>query len=194
MKKPERMEEQDTRFQESPVGRAVSDRLEESVFRRRSLKRQTAGILLFLAIILLLTRVLFGLAKVEGCSMYPQYHEGDLVVFSRVSGSPERGDVILVKVPDGQTLIKRVIGLPGEEVYIDGRTGTVLINGKELEEEYGPTEPEGYLAYPVVLGEGEYFVLGDNRGNSMDSRYYGPIGKSQIKGEVWVTLRMDGRM
>lgn len=193
MKKPERMEEQNTRFPESPVGRALETRLEESVFRRRSLKRQTAGILLFFVIILLLTRVLFGLARVEGCSMYPEYHEGDLIIYSRVTGDIERNDVVLVEMPDGRTLIKRVIGMPGEEVYIDSQTGTVFIDGVELEEEYGPTEPEGYLSYPAALGEGEYFVLGDNRGDSMDSRYYGPVKEEWIRGKVWMIFRMSGR-
>lgn len=179
---------------ESVVLSAIRERMEEEQEEKRSWRRWLVGTGSLAAAVLLLFRVFFGLAVVEGSSMYPQYHEGDLVLFQRMFVSPARGDVVLVEAPDGRTLIKRVAGLPGEEVYIDGQTGTVYIDGEELSEEYGPTEPEEYLSYPVRLGEGEYFVLGDNRGNSMDSRYYGPIGESQIRGEVRITLRMDERM
>lgn len=193
MKNPKSREEWEVRMSESLVGKAVGERLEETVYRKKSLKRQVVGIVLILAVAVLFTRVLFGLALVEGSSMYPEYHDGDLVVYSRIAGNPERDDVILVKVDDSRILIKRVIGLPGEEVYIDGGTGSVFINGNKLEEEYGATDPEEYLSYPVTLGEDEYFVLGDNRGNSLDSRYYGPVMDDRIRGEVLMTFRMGAQ-
>lgn len=166
---------------------------EEAVFRKKSLKRQITGSVLFLAVVFLFTRILFGLAKVDGCSMYPEYHDDDLIVYARLFDSPERNDVILVEMQDGRTLIKRVIGLPGEKVYIDGRTGAVFIDGIDLEEEYGATDPEEYISYPVALGKDEYFVLGDNRGNSLDSRYYGSVEDEQIRGKVLMTFRVDGK-
>lgn len=192
-KKPRKKESQSEIYGESPVERALIERREETAFYRRSLKREGVVLLLFLVGMLLLNRVLFGLARVDGSSMYPEYHDRDLVLYLRMSGEPKRNDVVLVDMEDGRTLIKRVIGLPGEEVYIDDSTRTVFIDGRELEEEYGPTDPERVLSYPVKLGEGEYFVLGDNRNASMDSRYCGAVTRGQIRGKALITLRVTAK-
>lgn len=189
---PESREEQETaHLSDNLVGKALEAKMEETVFRRKSLKRQIIVTVFLMAVILLLFRVIFGLAKVEGSSMYPEYHDGDIVVYLRLTDSPERNDVVLVKMNDGRILIKRVIGLPGEEVYIDGRTGSVFIDGMELQEDYSATDPGEVLRYPLTLEEDEYFLLGDNRDNSMDSRSYGPVTADQIRGKVLMTFRID---
>lgn len=145
----------------------------------------------FLAfLLLLLFHVFFGLAVVDGNSMSPEFQDGDVILYSRSPGTLQRNDTVLLRTEEGKTQIKRIIGLPGEEVYIDRRTGTVMIDGIQLEEDFGTTLPGTDPDYPVFLGENEYFVLGDNREDSIDSRDYGPISSSRIKGTIYMTLRV----
>ena len=82
-----------------------------------------------------------------------------------------------------------MVGLPGETVQING-SGEIYINGEKLEENYGKEiiRDAGAVASPIALGENQYFVLGDNRNNSTDSRIIGPIDKSEIIGKLWRTL------
>lgn len=109
---------------------------------------------------------------VEGPSMIPTLHSGERLIVDELSyrfGSPERGDVIVFRYPSnpGEFFVKRLVALPGEEVAIhDGR---VWVNGRPLIEDYLPTETPGEFG-PVIVPEDHYFVLGDNRGNSADSR------------------------
>lgn len=173
------------------VQQAVRARLEEERRDKKDRRNWAIGTVALLSLIFLLTRVFFGIAVVEGSSMNPNYMDSDLVLFTRVHGTLDRGGVVLVRPDDDRVLIKRVVGLPGEEVYIDQRTGAVMIDGEELEEAYiqGSTRRSSIEEYPITLGEDEYFVLGDNRENSMDSRDYGPVSSGQIKGEILVILR-----
>lgn len=173
------------------VQQAVRARLEEERRDKKDRRNWAIGTVALLSLIFLLTRVFFGIAVVEGSSMNPNYMDSDLVLFTRVHGTLDRGGVVLVRPDDDRVLIKRVVGLPGEEVYIDQRTGAVMIDGEELEEAYiqGSTRRSSIEEYPITLGEDEYFVLGDNREKSMDSRDYGPVSSGQIKGEILVILR-----
>jgi signal peptidase I len=107
---------------------------------------------------------------------------------------PHRFDIVVFPVGDKKKVfyIKRIIGLPGETVQIiDGK---VYINNKLLKENYGKEvisiDREGIAAKPVMLGKGDYFVLGDNRNHSMDSRdpEVGNISKSSIIGKAWVRV------
>ena len=115
---------------------------------------------------------------VEGSSMEPSFHDGQRLMVEKVSyrfGEPKRGDVVVFRYPSAprRKFIKRIIGLPGDEITI--KNGFLHINGQRLEEDYinGPT----YGTYsaptfgPVLVPDGHYFVLGDNRRNSDDSRY-----------------------
>lgn len=99
---------------------------------------------------------------------------------------PDRGEVVVFSFPgDGppRDFVKRVIGLPGEEVKImDGR---VYVDGERLDETY--LDAGDYSTHgPVRLEDGEYFVMGDNRGNSNDSRNWGPVPEENLLGKVWV--------
>ena len=102
--------------------------------------------------------------------------------------TPQRGDIIIFKFPDDESenFIKRVIGLPGETVQIKGET--IYINGKPLKEDYGkdPITDAGIAEEPITLGDDEYFMLGDNRGNSTDSRdpSVGCVKRDWIVGKV----------
>lgn len=124
-------------------------------------------------------------AYVMGDSMIPTYHEGDMVWVCRVA-TPERGSKVVVwDEEDQKDIIKRVIALPGETIQIEDNV--VYVDGKILEEDYlndCGEYYEGIASDPVELGEGEYFVMGDNREVSRDSRVIGPIESSDIIGVV----------
>ncbi len=132
--------------------------------------------------------------EVIGNSMHPTYKNGEYLMANRISyrlGEPERGDVIIFKYSDTQDFIKRVIGLPGDTVML--KDGQLYLNNKLLDE-------SDYLADSVYTnggeylkeGEskkvpaGEYFVCGDNRPHSSDSRVFGPIPEKDIKGKAWI--------
>lgn len=128
-----------------------------------------------------------------GDSMNPVLENGDTVLVNRIiydASTPKRGDIIVFK-PNGNenmhSYIKRIIGLPGETVQIvDGK---IYIDGEVLEEEYTTSSLEiaGLAANKIELGGDEYFVLGDNRENSEDSRMadIGNVKRSEIEGKVW---------
>lgn len=134
-------------------------------------------------------------ADVYGNSMEPVLKEGDVVLVDKLTprlGGINRYDMVVFRYRyrENQYYIKRVIGLPGETVQIvDGK---VLIDGAVLEEPFGtePIEKAKGAAKPVVLGEDEYFVLGDNRNHSSDSRDsdIGNLAKDEIVGRVAVRI------
>ena len=167
----------------------------KAVLCRRSCRRLLASLMLTAAATLVLLGAVLGIARVQGESMRPAFRERDLVLFSRAAAF-RWGDVVILQ-EEGSTLlrkfIKRVIGVPGDAVEID-EDGRVLVNGQPFGESYaaGLTR-QGRLQYPVILGEGEYFVLGDNRENSRDSRSFGSIKESQIEGKVIAVLRAGSK-
>ncbi len=128
-------------------------------------------------------------AKVEGISMLPNFHNNERIVVEKISYDqhpPQRGDVIVVKSPlDSNTrLIKRVIGLPGETIAV--HDGLVFINSKPLMEPYLNQDTNGYLA-PQRVPPLHYFIMGDNRNMSLDSRMFGPVDRDAIIGRVWIS-------
>jgi signal peptidase I len=133
---------------------------------------------------------------VSGTSMENTLHDGESLLVEKVSyhfTNPERFDVV-VFYPDEEDrteyYVKRVIGLPGETIQIIG--DNIYINDELLEENYGKQEIvySGIAALPLVLGEDEYFLMGDNRYVSFDSRYeeVGPVEKNQIAGKALVRI------
>ena len=125
--------------------------------------------------------------RVQGISMLPNFESGELLLTQKVSyrfSEPKLRDIIVFEAPIGNKadFIKRIIGLPGDTVRIEN--GEVAVNGSKLEENYINTITEGNVV--VTLNADEYFVLGDNRTSSSDSRTFGPIKKDSIKGKVWL--------
>jgi len=133
--------------------------------------------------------------KIRGASMHPNFPDGEYLLTDKVSyrfGEPKRGDVVVFKAPtnNGEEFIKRIIGLPGEQVSI--QNSKIYINGTPLEESYLAgnviTSGDGFLAEgaTVSVPQGEYFVLGDNRPHSSDSRAWGFVEKREITGRAWL--------
>lgn len=127
---------------------------------------------------------------VEGSSMEPTLHTGQRLLINRLStlgvGEPQRGDIVVFHSwSDDKDYIKRVIGLPGDEVAI--HDGNVFVNDLLLDEPYLDQQTTDTKS-PVTLSPDEYYVMGDNRGNSADSRYYGPLAKEKIVGTAIVSL------
>jgi signal peptidase I len=126
---------------------------------------------------------------VLGSSMEPNFQDGNYLVVDIVSykfGSPERGDVVVFHYPGNRSLyyIKRIIGLPGDRVTL--LDGEILINGEAIKEEYLPPyiDTDAFSHTDFELKDSQYFVLGDNRSASFDSRSWGPLEKDDIVGVV----------
>jgi len=150
-------------------------------------------IILALLIVVPVRYFLFQPFIVRGASMEPSFYEGDYLLIDQLSyyfRDPERGEVVVFRYPEdpARRYIKRVIGLPGEEVVlteeeiiIENEEGTVV-----LEEDY--IRPSSLSDMSVGLGEEEYFMVGDNRGFSFDSRSWGPVEKEEIVGRVFFQI------
>ena len=111
----------------------------------------------------------FQLNKVSGPSMSLTIKDGDFILGCEIFNSIERFDIVTIHLPDGKIIVKRIIGLPGETVHI--YNGNVYIDGNLLDDVVSNiTFDEGTASVPLALGNNEFFVLGDNRINSFDSR------------------------
>ena len=167
---------------------------------KKSTGRSLIGWLLYLLVIIGLAYLIVTFVgqrtKVSGPSMQNTLHNGDNLIVDKLSyrfHDPERFDIVVFPVVrDGKEeyYIKRVIGLPGETVQIID--GYVYINGEKLDENYGAEvmNDAGRAAEPITLGDDEYFVLGDNRNRSDDSRYENVenLKREKIVGRAWVRI------
>lgn len=135
---------------------------------------------------------------VEGLSMYATLDDNDYLIANKIDyrlHAPQRGDIIILRPPadNSKDFIKRVIALPGEKLLI--RDSVVYINGHKLDEPYLPENwstlnnwtgnggPDG-----TVMPPNQYFVMGDNRNRSQDSRLFGPISRDRIDGRAWFRI------
>lgn len=143
---------------------------------------------IFFLLIAMLTVFFFGVAKVSGSSMQPTFNNGDYVFYKKLFDEVHTGNIILFE-KNGKKYIKRIYGTPGDSVEIT-QNGTVLINGFPLVLEnlltIGITEPRD-IKRKIILGEDEYFVLGDHRSVSLDSRNQG-IGMVSQKEIIGIYL------
>ncbi|HEY6532888.1 MAG TPA: signal peptidase I, partial [Acidimicrobiales bacterium] len=142
-------------------------------------------------------------------SMYPTLKKNDRVLVNKLSyrlHDPNRGDIVVFDRPEGATssdiseLIKRIVGLPGEEVVIEG--DNVFVDGRQLEEGYLPVGTETSTTAspykctrvdPCVVPDDHLWVMGDNRGDSQDSRWFGPIPEDSVVGRAFVVVWPIGR-
>lgn len=160
-----------------------------SNIKKRQIKNILKNILVILIGILLglfLRAEVFEIVKVNGQSMYPTYNGNETVFVSKLFNSYERGDIVIFDSNDlfDSKYIKRVVGLPNEHIKINN--GEVFINGVKLDEKYLISDTVGEI--DMTIPEGSYFLMGDNRYDSKDSRIMGPIEEKRIIGEVKFNL------
>lgn len=162
--------------------------------------REVIGTVLYILVVLAAVYLFIAFVGqrtgVRGSSMEPTLSDRDNLIVDKISyrfHDPERYDIIVFpfQYEENVFYIKRIIGLPGETVYID-ENGGIFINGELLQENYGKEVilSAGRAAETITLGSDEYFVLGDNRNNSSDSRdpSVGNIKRNQIVGRAWVRI------
>jgi signal peptidase I len=149
-------------------------------FLKDVLETLVLAVVLFVSINLITARI-----RVDGASMEPTLVTGEYVIVSKLSyrlGSPQRGDIIVFHFPRDpkEEYIKRVIGLPGDEVEI--KNGVVFVNGQKLNESYLKVKTDNMGTWRVPAGQ--LFVLGDNRNNSSDSRSWGTVPIDYVVGKA----------
>ena len=151
--------------------------------------------LIVVAVMVFVVKFIGQRTVVIGDSMQTTLSDGDNLITDKITyrfRDPKRFDIVVFpfKENTSKLLIKRIIGMPGETVQI--KNGKVYINGYELQENYGIAvmDDAGIASEPILLGEDEYFVLGDNRNNSQDSRFssVGNVSRSDLIGRAWVRL------
>lgn len=148
---------------------------------KKWLKENIVFLIILTAIII--TRLFFfSPIRVNGTSMYPTLQDKEFMILNKISLKQgiNRFDIVVVQDNNNKHIIKRVIGLPGESImYKDNK---LYINGKVVEDNYSKTDTNDFDN--IVLGENEYFVMGDNRVVSKDSRVIGPVNIKNIKGKT----------
>lgn len=159
--------------------------------------REVIGMVLYIIFVVVVVWVIVTFVgqrtEVSGSSMNDTLQDGDNLWIDKLSyrfKDPERFDIVVFPYQDSEVYyIKRIIGLPGEKIRI-GDDGTIYINGTPLEEEYGKETISfsmiGRAGQDIILGEDEYFVMGDNRNDSKDSRFeeVGNIHKDEFEGKA----------
>jgi signal peptidase I len=159
----------------------------------RTIRTFLLRLIVFALIVWVIFTFLFGIARVNGESMYPRIRDGDLIFYSRTEKNYSIGDVLTFRT-DGYRRVARVVAKGGDVVDIN-EEGQLLVNGNVQEEEiFYPTEKlESDVTYPYTVAEDSYFVLCDFRTASIDSRGYGAISASDIDGVVIsILLRRRG--
>ena len=159
-----------------------------------ALKQEIKDFTIKLGLLAIVFTVLFGfcfgfMANPDD-SMSPAYEEGDLVFYYRIDRSYVSNDTVVLKYND-RTVVRRVVAVEGDTVDIN-EDGQLMVNGFVQQESHVYTKTYPYkegISFPVTLEKDEVFLLADNRENAQDSRIYGPVKKSEIKGSVMLVCR-----
>lgn len=167
--------------------------------KSKGIFREILDWVIYIGIILLFTYLIITYVgvrtRVSGQSMQPTLHDGDNLLVDKLTyrfRDPKRYEIVVFpyKYEEDTYYIKRIIGLPGETVQIID--GYVYINGKKLEKDYGAEvmQDAGIAEEPITLGKDEYFVLGDNRNHSSDSRVLnvGVLKRKDLMGRAWIRI------
>lgn len=166
--------------------------------RNNASKKSGGGVLEFLVILLVSFVLVFGFVRpfvveafwIPSASMVPTLKYGDRVLVNKFIyrfTEPQRGDIIVFKSVegDGQDLIKRVVGVPGDEIAVRG--GKLFVNGEPQKEPYvNKKYPDRSFYAPTTVPKDHVFAMGDNRANSQDSRVFGPVPEKNIEGEAFL--------
>ena len=136
--------------------------------------------IVIVVVVVLIRTFIITPVRVDGDSMKNTLKNGDILLLYKLSSIDRFDIIVLDEEKDNEKIIKRVIGLPGETVAI--KKGKIYINDKVIDDEYAYGETSDYNK--VTLRDDEYFILGDNRLISKDSRYFGPIKDNEIKGKI----------
>jgi signal peptidase I len=166
--------------------------------RKNASKKSGGGVLEFLIILLVSFVLVFGFVRpfvveafwIPSASMVPTLKYGDRVLVNKFIyrfTEPQRRDIIVFKSVegDGQDLIKRVVGVPGDEIAVRG--GKLFVNGEPQKEPYvNKKYPDRSFYAPTTVPKDHVFAMGDNRANSQDSRVFGPVPEKNIEGEAFL--------
>jgi signal peptidase I len=166
--------------------------------RNNASKKSGGGVLEFVIILLVSFVLVFGFVRpfvveafwIPSASMVPTLKYGDRVLVNKFIyrfTEPQRGDIIVFKSVegDGQDLIKRVVGVPGDEIAVRG--GKLFVNGEPQKEPYvNKKYPDRSFYDPTTVPKDHVFAMGDNRANSQDSRIFGPVPEKNIEGEAFL--------
>lgn len=136
--------------------------------------------IVIVVVVVLIRTFIITPVRVDGDSMKNTLKNGDILLLYKLSSIDRFDIIVLDEEKDNEKIIKRVIGLPGETVAI--KKGKIYINDKVIDDDYAYGQTSDYNK--VTLRDNEYFILGDNRLISKDSRYFGPIKDNEIKGKI----------
>ena len=136
--------------------------------------------IVIVVVVVLIRTFIITPVRVDGDSMKNTLKNGDILLLYKLSSIDRFDIIVLDEEKDNEKIIKRVIGLPGETVAI--KKGKIYINDKVIDDEYAYGQTSDYNK--VTLKDDEYFILGDNRLISKDSRYFGPIKDNEVKGKI----------
>ena len=177
-----------------------SSEKEQKLTWKQNLVLYLHDLVIYVSVILLVFLLLFRIIVVTGDSMYSTLWDGDylLLVSNLLYPDPKVGDIVVVSkqtYDDGAPIVKRVIAAEGQIVDIDFENGIVYVDGLPIEEEYinTPTNRQEGMSFPLIVEKGCYFVMGDNRNNSRDSRSpdIGQIDRREILGKA-ILLMLPG--
>lgn len=184
-------------LEKQPLADNTNGTQEDSWKTVKLVAREIAETLILTIIIFFLIQSVIRNFRVVGTSMVNNLHDGQYLIIDKLSyswlftdilgiGGIQRGDVIVFEPPTNpeDDYVKRVIGLPGEEIEV--LSGQVFVDGVPLDEPFEP-RPGSYTMPPMTVGENELFVLGDNRNNSNDSHNWGTLPQENIVGRAWVS-------